>query len=165
MGVSGSGKSTIARLLEARLGWPFQEGDDLHPATNVAKLAAGIPLDDADRAPWVAAVAAWIHDRQAAGESGIVTCSALRRRYRDALRGDHVVFVYLAGPQDVIGERLAQRAGHFMSPALLGSQLETLEPPAADEASLTIDATATPQQQVESILEQLGLGLDGQRAQ
>ena len=129
MGVSGCGKSTVAALLAGRLGWDFEEGDDLHPAANVAKMAAGHPLDDADRRPWLAAVAAWIRQHTDAGRPGIITCSALKKSYRDVLRGDRVMFVYLAGTREQIAARLAARHGHFMPPALLDSQFATLEPP------------------------------------
>jgi gluconokinase len=157
MGVSGSGKSTIAAALVERLGWPFEEGDALHPAANVAKMAAGVPLADADRAPWLAAVAAWINARQVAGEPGIITCSALRRRYRDALRGSGVVFVYLRGPKELIKERVVERKGHFMPASLVDSQVEALEPPEPDEHSITVDARAGVAAEVEEIIDRLGL--------
>lgn len=138
-GVSGSGKSTVARALAARTGWAFAEGDDLHPEANRRKMAAGIPLDDADRQPWLERVAGWIGDRERAGESGIVTCSALRRRYRDLLRDGHpsVRFALLRADTDVLGARLRARTGHFMPASLLDSQLATLEPLDADEPGTT----------------------------
>ena len=129
-GVSGSGKSTVAGILAARLGWDLAEGDDLHPAGNVAKMRAGRPLTDDDRWPWLAEVAAWITDHAATGTPGIITCSALRRSYRDRLRGDNVFFVQLSGSRDRIAHRLAGRSDHFMPPALLASQMATLEAPA-----------------------------------
>lgn len=159
MGVSGSGKSTVAAPLAERLGWAFQEGDALHPAANIAKLRAGIPLTDADRAPWLAAIAAWIDGRVAAGEAGIVTCSALKRAYRDRLtRGrPQVRIVYLQGSPAVLAARLARRRGHFMPPSLLPSQLEDLEPPAPDEQPIVIDIEQPVAAQVEEIVRLLNL--------
>ena len=127
MGVSGAGKTTIGQALAAALGWPFVEADDLHPPANVAKMARGEPLDDADRAPWLEAVAA----RMRALDDGVVACSALRARYRDVLRvRPDVRFVLLDVPPALLEERLAARRGHFMPPSLLTSQLATLERPA-----------------------------------
>lgn len=141
MGVSGSGKTTIADELAARLGWPFQEGDDLHPDANRAKMHAGIPLTDADRKPWLEAVAAWIDRQREIRQPGIITCSALKRAYRDVVIGDRseVRLVYLRGGHDVIADRLSQRKGHFMPAALLQSQYDTLDPPAPDEEAITVD--------------------------
>ncbi|MCW2495525.1 gluconokinase [Jatrophihabitans sp.] len=157
MGVSGSGKSTVAALLAGRLGWDFEEGDDLHPAANIAKMAAGHPLDDADRAPWLAKVAAWIREHTEAGKPGIITCSALERRYRNVLRGDDVTFVYLAGTEAEIAQRLAARHGHFMPPALLHSQFAILEPPAADERAITVNISASSSELASQIIELLHL--------
>ena len=157
MGVSGCGKSTVAALLAGRLGWDFEEGDDLHPAVNVQKMAAGHPLDDEDRKPWLAEVAAWIGEHTAAGRPGIITCSALKRSYRDVLRGDRVVFVYLAGTHDQIAERLATRHGHYMPSSLLDSQFAALEPPTSDENALTLDIAASSTALADEIVEQLGL--------
>ena len=109
MGVSGSGKSTVAGLLAGRLGWDFAEGDELHPASNVAKMQAGQPLTDADRGPWLESIAGWIREHTESGRPGIVTCSALKKCYRDVLRGDGVVFVFLDGSKDRISDRLASR--------------------------------------------------------
>ena len=117
MGVSGCGKSTVAGVLAGRLGWDFGEGDDLHPPENVAKMAAGHPLTDDDRWPWLERVAQWIREHTDAGRPGIITCSALKRSYRDILRGDHVVFVYLHGTREQIATRLAARHGHYMPAA------------------------------------------------
>jgi carbohydrate kinase (thermoresistant glucokinase family) len=144
MGVSGVGKTTIGIALAHRLGWQFQEGDTLHPPENIAKMQAGIPLDDADRAPWLRAVAARIDQWRAHGQSGIITCSALKRRYRDAIAGDRpqVRLVYLTAPPSLIAERLAARRGHFMPASLLHSQLATLEPPGRDEHALTVSVDA-----------------------
>jgi gluconokinase len=136
MGVSGSGKSTVGLALARQLGWDFEEGDALHPSANVAKMAAGHPLDDADRAPWLTAVAAWLAAEIAAGCDGVITCSALRRRYRDRLRRPEVVFVYLAVPRAELVRRLAARRGHFMPPSLLDSQLAELEEPGPDEHAI-----------------------------
>jgi gluconokinase len=157
MGVSGCGKSTVAALLAGQLGWDFEEGDDLHPAVNVAKMAAGHPLDDDDRRPWLQAVAAWITERTDAGRPGIITCSALKRSYRDALRGEHVIFVYLAGTREQIAARLATRHGHFMPPALLDSQFATLEPPTEDENAITVDIDASSAVEADEITRRLKL--------
>ena len=129
MGVAGCGKSTVAALLAGQLGWDFQEGDDLHSAENVEKMASGQPLTDDDRWPWLDAVASWIREHDFAGIPGIVTCSALKRAYRDRLRGPHVVFVYLAGDHDEIRNRLSARINHYMPPALLESQLACARTP------------------------------------
>jgi gluconokinase len=141
MGVSGSGKSTVASALAQREHWAFQEGDDLHPPQNRDKMHRGIALTDADRAPWLKAVEVWIDARRMAGESGVLTCSALKRSYRDQLvRGrPEVSFVYLRASEALIAERLKKRQGHFMSPALLHSQFETLEHPGADEPVKIVD--------------------------
>ncbi len=156
MGVTGAGKSTIGQLLAERLGWTFQEGDDLHPAANVAKMRAGIPLTDEDREPWLARVAGWIETRLSAGESGVVTCSALRRCYRDLLaRHGGVTFVYLAVDGPTLEQRLAERRGHYMSPALLDSQLELLEEPSPDEPVVRVDAGQQPEASVDQVLEEL----------
>ncbi len=160
MGVSGSGKSTVAGLLAGRLNWPLEEGDDLHPVRNVVKMAAGTPLTDDDRWPWLDRVAEWIHRQVAAGQPGVITCSALRRVYRDRLRGDHgahVVFVYLAGSKDTVGKRLTARSGHFMPSSLLDSQLAALEPPGPDENAVTVDAGRRAVEEADEIIERLGL--------
>jgi len=140
MGVSGCGKTTVGEQLAERLGWPYQEGDALHPPANVAKMAGGMPLTDADRLPWLAAVAAWIDARRAAGECGVVSCSALKRAYRQLLIGDRpdVRLVYLRGTRDQLAERLAARTSHFMPAGLLDSQLATLEEPTAAEQPLVV---------------------------
>lgn len=157
MGVSGSGKTTIAVAVAARLGWSYQEGDDLHPAANVAKMHAGIPLDDADRAPWLAAVAAWIDARLAAGEPGVVTCSALKHEYRDILIGDraHVRLIYLHADKLVIARRLANRKGHYMPASLLDSQLATLQEPTPDEHALTVEVAGAVEDTVNAVLRAL----------
>ncbi len=157
MGVSGSGKSTIAGLLAGQLGWDLEEGDILHPPENVAKMAAGQPLTDEDRWPWLDTVASWITEHTMAGRPGIITCSALKKIYRDKLRGNHVVFVHLSGSKTLIGERLTQRLDHFMPPSLLDSQVATLEPPGPDEQTLTVDASNKPAQEAAEIIEKLHL--------
>jgi gluconokinase len=135
MGVSGSGKTSAARELTRQLGWEYIEGDDLHPEANVAKMAAGQPLDDEDRWPWLRRIAEVIGEREAAGTSLVLTCSALKRSYRDLLRDGHpsVWFAHMEVSQQVLADRLAQRRGHYMPPSLLDSQLATLEPLAEDE--------------------------------
>ena len=159
MGVSGSGKTTVASLLSARLHWPFEEGDVLHPPSNVEKMRAGHPLTDEDRAPWLRRIADWIDERLDAGEDGIVTCSALKRSSRDVLarRGSGVVFVLLSGSREAIGARLAERKGHFMPPTLLDSQLATLEEPGADEPWVRVDVGQTPEAIADAVLASLGL--------
>lgn len=139
MGVSGSGKSTVGVALARRLGVAFADADDLHPRANIAKMTAGVPLDDADRWPWLDLVGGWLaeHDR----EGGVVSCSALRRSYRDRLRrhAPRSRFVHLDGPREVIARRQADRAGHFMPASLLDSQLATLEPLGPDEDGVVLD--------------------------
>jgi ribose 5-phosphate isomerase A len=158
MGVSGSGKSTIAEELSARLGWPFEEGDSLHPESNIAKMHAGIPLTDADRLPWLERVAAWIDGQRAKKRPGIVTCSALKRSYRQIIIGDRpqVRLVYLRGGRSLIAEHLAGRHGHFMPSALLQSQIDTLEEPDPSEDPLTVDASAPAEQVADEIIRLLG---------
>ena len=157
MGVSGSGKSTVAGLVAGRLAWDLEEGDDLHPAVNVAKMAAGQPLTDADRWPWLSRVAGWIHSELDAGRSGIITCSALKRSYRDRLRSPGVTFVYLHGTRDTIAQRLATRHGHYMPPALLDSQFADLEPPEPDENALRIDIDQPAADQAAQLIDALHL--------
>ena len=157
MGVSGCGKSTVAGLLAGRLGWDLAEGDDMHSAANIAKMAAGHPLTDEDRWPWLARVAEWIRAHTKAHRPGIVTCSALKRSYRDVLRGDDVVFVYLAASRELIARRLAARHGHFMPAALLDSQFAALEPPGPDEQAITVDISGSPNQTASLIMAALHL--------
>jgi gluconokinase len=159
MGVSGCGKSTLGARLASVLNWPFQEGDSLHPPVNVAKMAAGQPLDDADRWPWLAAVAAWIDDRRTAGEAGVVTCSALKRAYRALLSGGRpqVRTIFLAGSPELIAGRLAARSDHFMPASLLASQFAALEPPSPEERAITIDAGLSVEVQVARVRGALGL--------
>ncbi|NLU84623.1 gluconokinase [Rhodococcus sp. HNM0569] len=152
MGVSGAGKSTIAGLVAEATGWDLLEGDDLHPKSNVEKMAAGHPLTDDDRWPWLRAIAGWIAEHTDRGEPGIVTCSALKRSYRDILRGEHVLFVYLESSHDTLESRLAARKHHYMPASLLGSQLDTLEPPGPDERALTVDADRQPREIADEVL-------------
>jgi carbohydrate kinase (thermoresistant glucokinase family) len=148
MGVSGAGKSTLAEALSAALGWPFQEGDALHPPANVQKMHAGIALTDEDRAPWLAAIKEWIDVRLAAGENGLVTCSALKRAYRDMLIGGRstVRTLYLKADAAVLKARLAHREGHFMPASLLASQLQTLEEPLVGEHAIVVRMDGSPEQ-------------------
>jgi gluconokinase len=166
MGVSGVGKSTVAQAIAKRTGWPMVEGDDLHPPANIAKMSAGHPLDDADRLPWLLAIRQWIEATNTAGSNGIVTCSALKRTYRDLLRGDRadldtssppatqapaptdptssnatadVRFICLMASHQLLQDRLTHRQGHFMPPSLLDSQLATFEPLQPDEPGLVLD--------------------------
>ncbi|MCL4168772.1 UNVERIFIED_CONTAM: hypothetical protein GTU68_002554 [Idotea baltica] len=141
MGVSGCGKSSVGRALAERAGWHFVEGDDLHPEANRKKMATGTPLNDADRWPWLDAIATKAKAMEAAGQSVIVACSALKLAYRKRLAsaGPHVSFIYLTGTPSTIMERMQARTDHFMPPGLLQSQLETLEPPGSDEQALHFD--------------------------
>lgn len=146
MGVAGAGKSTIGALVAAKLGIPYAEADDFHPPANIAKMSAGSALDDADRRPWLDAIGAWA--RAHAGQGGVVSCSALRRRYRDRLRGSApgLFFLHLSGDFELIAERMARREGHFMPLSLLRSQFATLEPLQDDEYGAVIDIGGTPEQ-------------------
>jgi gluconokinase len=155
MGVSGVGKTTVATALAARLGWPEEEGDRLHPEANVAKMAAAVPLTDDDRWPWLDRVAQWIDDRIADGRPGVITCSALKRAYRDRLRRPEVIFVHLAAPAALIEDRMSRREGHFMPPALLASQLDTLEPLQPDERGMVVDTGPSTEKIVDTIVEGL----------
>ena len=157
MGVSGAGKSTVAAELVKRLGWPFAEGDDFHPPENVAKMHAGIPLVDEDRWPWLRRLAGWIGEHEAAGRSAVVTCSALKRRYRDLLREGHpaVWFAHVRADPSLIQRRVEVRRGHYMPPSLLSSQLEILEPLADDEPGAQISGVAPAAEVAESVLEAL----------
>lgn len=154
MGVSGSGKTTIGKALADRLGYPFYEGDDFHPAANVAKMAAGVPLTDGDRAGWLAALAGVIQDALRRGEGAVIACSALKEKYRAVLRGDarQVKFVYLKGSYHVILERMHRREAHYMKPSLLQSQFEALEEP---EDALSADIRLSPEELVQSVLKLL----------
>lgn len=157
MGVSGCGKSTVAAILAGDLHWDRAEGDDFHPPANVAKMHRGEPLTDSDRAPWLRAVAQWITEHTDAGRPGIITCSALKRSYREVLRNEHVIFVLLDGTYDQISDRLAWRHGHYMPASLLQSQFDTLERPGPDEQALVVDITPSAEQQAAQIIAELHL--------
>jgi gluconokinase len=159
MGVAGAGKSTVMAALQQRLGWPTLEGDSLHPPENVAKMAAGVPLADGDRRPWLEAISRWIGEREAARASSIVTCSALRRSYRELLRRGHpsVWFVQLDAPIDSLEARIRGREGHYMPASLVASQLETLEPLDGGEPGSIVDATVPPEVVADRVIELLRL--------
>ena len=148
MGVSGSGKSTVGAALAQRLRVPFADADDFHPAANIAKMTAGHPLDDDDRRPWLEAIGDWLAEHS---DGGVMSCSALKRTYRDQLRGHsaQVEFLHLAGTPDVIGRRQASRPGHFMPASLLKSQFDTLEPLGPDERGVVVDVD----QNIDAIVE------------
>ncbi|MBW4095447.1 MAG: gluconokinase [Acidobacteria bacterium] len=157
MGVSGSGKSTVAGILAGQLGWDLEEGDDLHPQENVDKMAAGIPLTDEDRWPWLDTISSWIVEHTMAGIPGIITCSALKKSYRDRLREKNVVFVHLAGSKQQIQQRLTARMDHFMPATLLDSQIATLEPPGDDENTIVVDVGRSPAEEAAEVVRRLGL--------
>jgi carbohydrate kinase (thermoresistant glucokinase family) len=157
MGVSGSGKTTVAAGIAQQEGWVLLEGDKFHPPANVARMKAGIPLTDEDRWPWLHAIAARADELRAAGQSAAVACSALKRAYRDVLAGGRpdVVLVYLRGSKALIGQRIAARHGHFMPPALLDSQFATLEEPGPDENPIIVDVGGTPDAEIQDAIRQL----------
>jgi len=157
MGVSGAGKSEIGARLAAELGVPYLEGDSFHPPANVAKMSAGVPLDDADRAGWLQKLSAEISDASQRGEGMVLSCSSLKRRYRDVLRsGDPSLrFAHLSGERAILEQRMLTRPGHYMPASLLDSQLRDLEPLQADEAGLCLDLALPPQQLVAAILQSL----------
>jgi gluconokinase len=159
MGVSGSGKSTIADKLAERLGWNYEDADIFHPPSNVAKMRAGQPLTDEDRWPWLQAIADEIDRVCKAGEHVVIACSALKRSYRDILVGgkNGVSIIFLSGPQELIASRLALRKGHFMPPRLLTSQFKTLEPPGPDEHAVTVSIDGSVEAVVDDIVHQLRL--------
>jgi gluconokinase len=146
MGVSGSGKTTVGALLARRLEVEYGEADDFHPQANVDKMAAGQPLDDEDRRPWLAAIGAWLAEREQDG--AVATCSALKKSYRDTLRASapSTVLLHVHGSRELLEERMGRRSGHFMPASLLDSQLETLEPLAEDERGLVVDVALTPEE-------------------
>ncbi|MBJ6617312.1 gluconokinase [Streptomyces griseoincarnatus] len=146
MGVAGTGKTTIGPLIAARLGVPYAEGDDFHPQSNIAKMSAGTPLTDDDRWPWLDAIGDWAQGR--AGLGGVVSCSALKRSYRDRLRAaaPGVVFVHLTGDRALVEDRMSHRQGHFMPTALLDSQFATLQPLEPDEAGVAVNVTGSPEE-------------------
>jgi len=157
MGVSGSGKSTLGLALAKRLGWPFQEGDDLHPAGNIAKMSAGVPLTDADRAPWLAAVGAWIDGCLADGGGGVITCSALKAAYRKTLMQGRpsVRLVYIEADKVVIEQRVAARKNHFMPVSLVASQFADLEPPGMEGAAIVVRADLPVEEQIGKVVSAL----------
>ena len=163
MGVSGSGKTTLAEGIAARLHWRFQEGDELHPHANVEKMSRGEPLTDDDRRPWLDAIGRWLDERAAAGESAVLTCSALRRVYRDLLRDGRpeVRFCHVVASAQTIRDRLEHRRGHYMPPSLLPSQLATLEPLDDDEPGVTVPAVGEPEDVLDEAIELLGLDQEG----
>ncbi len=156
MGVSGSGKSSVGEALSARIGAPFIDGDSLHPQENIARMAAGIPLDDEDRWPWLDRVGKTLHETEG---PVILGCSALKRRYRDRIReaaGAPVTFIYLKGSRALIAERMLHRTGHFMPPTLLDSQFAALEPPSPNERFIAVDIDQPLDRIVDTILSALG---------
>jgi gluconokinase len=155
MGVSGSGKSTVAEGIAARVGGVYLDADEFHPAANVAKMSAGIPLNDADRAPWLDRVGKEIRKRQGEGRVVVMACSALKRKYRERIRAEEpaVFFVLLTGTREELERRLQARHGHFMPPSLLDSQLDSLEPLASDENGATINIHGTKEQVVDRAVE------------
>jgi gluconokinase len=159
MGVAGSGKTTVGALLAGRLGWPYAEADNFHPQSNVDKMAAGHPLNDADRKPWLEAIGRWIDERGAAGEPGIVSCSGLKRAYRDLLRDGRpeVRLVFLQGSRELIMRRLVARHGHYMKADMLDSQFADLEEPGPDEGVLVVSVEQTPEEIVDQIMSGLRL--------
>lgn len=163
IGVSGAGKTTVGRAVAARLGWAFVDADNLHPPANVAKMRAGHPLDDTDRAPWLAAVHRCLVARRRAGTPVVLACSALKASYRTTITGDlsAVQFVHLVGDPAVIAERMRQRHGHFMAPSLLGSQLCTLE---EDPKMPAVDVAAPVDAVVEQVVRLLVAGPTGRAA-
>ena len=165
MGASGSGKTTVGAKLAARLGRPFADADDFHPEANVRKMQRGTPLDDDDRAPWLASIRAWLAERSRAHESAVVTCSALKRRYRDVLRAapGRVRFVHLTGSRELLQQRVGGRQGHFLPTSILPSQLATLEPLEPGEDGVTVEVDVPPDEVVERALRALGEGGCGER--
>ncbi|HJZ32525.1 MAG TPA: gluconokinase [Hyphomicrobiaceae bacterium] len=163
MGVSSSGKSTIGARLAKLLDWPFRDADSFHPAANIEKMRAGIPLEDSDRWPWLDAIAHWIDQQLSKGQSAIVSCSALKRSYRQRLIGDrrNVRLVFLKGSFELIKKRMQQRRGHFMPLSLLHSQFQVLEEPEADEHAITVSISAPPQRVAHRIISALGLATAG----
>lgn len=159
MGVSGAGKTTVGSILAGRLGWRFEEGDALHPQANIEKMTAGHALTDGDRAPWLESVARWVEQCLDSGTNGIITCSALRRSYRDVInrRGNGAVFVFLSGSRATIAPRVAARQDHFMPAALLGSQYADLESPGPGEPAVTVDVGPPPTVIAQGILDALGI--------
>lgn len=157
MGVAGAGKSTLARAIADRLKIPYLEADDLHPPANVAKMSSGQPLTDADRWPWLDAVAAWIDARARAGEAAVVACSALKRRYRERLAREHpsVRFAYVTGSPELVTARMKARRDHYFPVSLIASQFDALEPPEPDENAISVNMELPLSAQVERVLAEL----------
>jgi gluconokinase len=164
MGVSGSGKSTIAAMLAIRLHWTYEDADWFHPPANVEKMHSGKPLTDEDRWPWLNAIAAWIDATRRVGGHATIACSALKRTYRDILVGDRrdVRIVYLRGERELIAHRMALRHGHFMQPSLLESQFATLQEPGVDEHPIVVSIDARPHEIVDTVIAKLGLATTGE---
>ena len=160
MGVSGSGKTTIGTLLAGRLGWPYAEADAFHSGANVAKMTAGHPLSDEDRWPWLRSIAAWIDERIGKGENGVVSCSALKRSYRDLLRRPEARLVYLQGNKELIARRIATRKEHYFRPQMLDSQFAALEEPTADEDVTSVGIAGEPDEIVELIIAATRVGAE-----
>ena len=166
MGVSGSGKTTVAEGIAERTGWIFAEADKFHPQANIDKMASGTPLTDEDRWPWLRDLAAWMAEHAARGEDTVITCSALKRSYRDVLRADvaalggghRVVFAHLHGSAELIADRLKGRKGHYMPASLLQSQIDTLEELAPDEDGVVLDLSADPQQLIDEAVADVATG-------
>jgi gluconokinase len=157
MGVSGSGKSTVGKLLARELSWTFIEGDDYHPPANIEKMRLGKPLDDQDRRPWLEAIHQRLEESSTRGENVVLACSALKHAYQQYLAQfapDSIRYVYLCGSEDLIRSRLANRTGHFMNPSLLHSQFETLEPP---DHAIRLDIAASPESLIAAIRHKLGV--------
>jgi len=163
MGVSGSGKTTLAEGIAAHLHWRFQEGDELHPPANVEKMSRGEPLTDEDRWPWLDAIGNWLDEAVRAGENAVVTCSALRRSYRDRLRAGRpgLRFLYVAASAETLQQRVENRRGHYMPSSLLPSQLATLDPLEDDEPGVTVSAEGDPADVLAEALRALDLSEEG----
>jgi len=159
MGVSSSGKSTTGLELARRLGWPFRDADSFHPPANIAKMKQGIALDDGDRWPWLDAIAAWIDAQLSQGQSGLVSCSALKKSYRRRIIGDRICvrLVYLRGSFELISERMQGRHDHFMPLSLLQNQFDVLEEPSADENALVVSIAQPAERVAQTIITELGL--------
>jgi gluconokinase len=166
MGVAGAGKSTLGAALAERLGWSFLEADDLHPPANLEKMRAGVPLDDADRAPWLAAVGRFIDGWTVEGRPGVVACSALKRAYRETLRAarPHLRLVYVATDETLARVRVGRRAGHYYPASLVPSQFAALEPPDADEEAIAVEAAEPTPAQVAAVIARLSPLVDPPRA-